>query len=78
VSRTITVELREKGQQISLFESVGDRQRRRKARRARPLTEGRRLSRAEWARRLTGQPTVAAQVGRMRWVVRLLHGRKYA
>jgi hypothetical protein len=68
MSRTITVELTEKGQQISLFESVGDRQRRRrKATRRRPVTESR-----QWAARLLGEPSLARQAERMLWAVRLL------
>jgi hypothetical protein len=64
--RVVVAELTEKGQQISLFESVGDR-RRRKARRARPLAEAR-----AWARRLLGEPSLARQAERMLWAVRLL------
>jgi hypothetical protein len=65
----ITVELREEGQQISLFESVGDRaRRRRKKPRAVPVAEAR-----EWAARLLGERPVRERLQRMRWVTRLLH-----
>jgi hypothetical protein len=69
MSKTITVELREEGQQISLFESVGDRaRRRRKKSRAVPVTEAR-----EWPRRLLGERPLRERLERVRWVVRLLH-----
>jgi hypothetical protein len=68
MSRTITVELRERGQQISLFESVGDRQRRRRKKpRAVPLAEAK-----AWARRLLGERPLRERRERLAWVVRLL------